>query len=120
MAAEDIPTGRFICEYTGEIISEEEAIKREDDYSLNCADETMACYMYFFQHAKKVMCVDATSPEKAPGYGRLINHSRKGGNLETVKHIVDKEPHLIFISKRNIKKGEEFSYDVSFIYYLLY
>ena len=42
--------GGLICEYSGELISYEEAKKREVDYS---NDESIGCYMYYFSHKNK-------------------------------------------------------------------
>lgn len=39
--------GELICEYSGELISHEEAKAREDVYS---KDESVGCYMYYFEH----------------------------------------------------------------------
>ena len=39
--------GELICEYSGELISYEEAKAREERYS---TDETIGCYMYYFEH----------------------------------------------------------------------
>lgn len=39
--------GDFICEYSGELISYEEALSREKKYS-NSPDT--GCYMYYFEH----------------------------------------------------------------------
>ena len=42
--------GELICEYSGELISHEEAKRREADYS---KDESIGCYMYYFNHKNK-------------------------------------------------------------------
>ena len=39
--------GDLICEYSGELISYEEAKTREEQYSKN---ESVGCYMYYFEH----------------------------------------------------------------------
>lgn len=39
--------GELICEYSGELISYEEAKTREELYS---KDESVGCYMYYFEH----------------------------------------------------------------------
>lgn len=39
--------GDFICEYSGELISYEEALRREEEYS---EDADTGCYMYYFEH----------------------------------------------------------------------
>ena len=39
--------GEFVCEYAGELIPEEEAVLREEEY---LKDTSVGCYMFFFQH----------------------------------------------------------------------
>lgn len=47
MAARKFEKGEFVVEYAGELISMEEAQKREAVYS---QDENIGCYMYYFKH----------------------------------------------------------------------
>ncbi len=42
--------GDFICEYSGELISFEEAKTKEAEYS---KDSDVGCYMYYFEHKSK-------------------------------------------------------------------
>jgi histone-lysine N-methyltransferase SETD8 len=42
--------GDLICEYSGDLISEKEAVKRENEY---LEDPSIGCYMYFFMHRSK-------------------------------------------------------------------
>ena len=39
--------GELLCEYSGELISHAEALKRESTYE---KDPSIGCYLYFFQH----------------------------------------------------------------------
>ncbi len=39
--------GEFLCEYSGELITEKEAKEREQEYS---EDATVGCYVYYFSH----------------------------------------------------------------------
>ena len=52
--------------------------------------------------------VDAT--EESNHFGRLLNHSRSG-NLCPKVYVVEDEPHLIFLARKSISKGEELTYD---------
>ena len=45
-----IPTGTFICEYSGMLISKKEAVAVEKEYEM---DETTGCYMYYFRFKGK-------------------------------------------------------------------
>ncbi|XP_074598125.1 N-lysine methyltransferase KMT5A-like isoform X2 [Brevipalpus obovatus] len=96
--------GDFICEYAGELLSYTDA-KREKEHG----KKDRGCYMYFFEYKGKKWCVDATEPDET--LGRLINHSKKLANLKT--KIVEHRglPRLIFIATKDIKSGEELSYD---------
>ena len=60
-------------------------------------------YIFFLTHS-----VDATA--ESSRLGRLLNHSRNG-NCTTKSLVVNEIPRLILIAKRDIKKGEELSYD---------
>ena len=39
--------GDFVCEYSGELITFDEAKRREKDYS---DDSSIGCYMYYFEY----------------------------------------------------------------------
>ena len=39
--------GELVCEYSGELISHEEAKRREEEYG---RDTAIGCYMYYFTH----------------------------------------------------------------------
>lgn len=98
--------GDFVLEYCGELISTEEAKKRELNYATN---ENVGCYMYYFTHGNKQYCVDAT--KETTRLGRLVNHSKKGSNLKTKTFVIEETPHLILVADRDIFPGEELLYD---------
>lgn len=103
-----IPMGHFVCEYRGELISNETALDREDLYT-NDPNLCDKCYMYYFKHKGVRMCVDATAPSET--VGRLINHSSTQHNLFTRKFVVNRSPRLAFIAERDIAAHEELLYD---------
>ena len=47
VSARSFTRGELICEYSGELIGHDEAKAREERYS---RDETIGCYMYYFEH----------------------------------------------------------------------
>ena len=47
MSTRPFAQGELVCEYSGELISHEEAQKREEEYS---KDSSIGCYMYYFTH----------------------------------------------------------------------
>lgn len=84
-----IAPGAFVLEYAGELLTREEALKREEVYG-----DKLGCYMFYFRFKRKQFCVDATLPgfnwtpshtvpsvqlhDSCLGFGwaRLMNHSR--------------------------------------------
>ena len=47
MSTRSFMRGELICEYSGELIGQDEAKVREERYS---RDESIGCYMYYFEH----------------------------------------------------------------------
>ncbi|CAG5124586.1 unnamed protein product [Candidula unifasciata] len=105
VATKEFEKGDFIVEYAGELIDTATAKQREKDYAAN---PEIGCYMYFFNLGPKSYCVDATA--ESGRLGRLINHSREG-NCCTKSVIVNSRPRLILLANKNIRCGEELSYD---------
>ncbi|XP_054716659.1 N-lysine methyltransferase KMT5A-A-like isoform X2 [Uloborus diversus] len=95
--------GQFVMEYHGELIDYREAKRREMLY----AEKNVGCYMYYFK-LNKCYCIDAT--EESDRLGRLINHSKRG-NLKTRIIFVKDQPRLGFFACRDVRAGEELSYD---------
>jgi len=42
-----IPRGAYVCEYSGRLLTKEEALLKEKEYE---NDETVGCYMYYFMY----------------------------------------------------------------------
>jgi SET domain-containing protein len=87
-AEEDIPKGKFIIEYFGREISQEEQCTSKSKY-------------LFEINSKKT--IDGTIRENT---ARYINHSCRP-NCE----VEIKKGRVLVFSKRNIEAGEELSYD---------
>uniref|UniRef100_A0A7N8XUP8 Euchromatic histone-lysine N-methyltransferase 1a n=1 Tax=Mastacembelus armatus TaxID=205130 RepID=A0A7N8XUP8_9TELE len=100
-AMQDIPQGTFICEYVGEIITDAEADKRENDFFLFTLDNKVG----------DVHCIDA---RLFGNIGRFINHLCEP-NLLAVKvftiHQDLRFPRIAFFSSRPIKAGEQIGFD---------
>uniref|UniRef100_A0A8C5B454 Euchromatic histone-lysine N-methyltransferase 1b n=1 Tax=Gadus morhua TaxID=8049 RepID=A0A8C5B454_GADMO len=101
-ALQDIPQGTFICEYVGEIISEEEAEMRKNDTYLFSMDNKVHTDVY---------CIDAHF------YGnisRFINHMCEP-NLFACRVFTSHQdlrfPHIAFFACENIKAGEELGFN---------
>jgi hypothetical protein len=102
-ALQDIPEGETIIEYVGEIISWKEADKRHPSNP----DDPNHTFYFSIADGKKV--IDAAVGGNA---ARWINHSCKP-NCESDE---DDDTHRVFIKAlRNIKAGEELSYDYGLI-----
>lgn len=52
VAARRFRKGELVCEYAGEMVSHEEAKKREEEYA---ADSSIGCYMYYFEFKTRKM-----------------------------------------------------------------
>jgi [histone H4]-lysine20 N-methyltransferase SETD8 len=105
-AAKYFAKGEFVCEYAGEMISYALAKEREAKYS---NDSSIGCYMYFFEYKSKSYCIDATA--ETDRLGRLLNHSKLGGNCHTKLFEINSKPYLILCASRDIRPGEELTYD---------
>ncbi|XP_013409361.1 uncharacterized protein LOC106172957 isoform X1 [Lingula anatina] len=98
---QDVPQGTFICEYIGELISDSEADRREDDSYLFDLDNKDG----------ETYCIDARH------YGnvsRFINHLCEP-NVIPVKVFIEHQdlrfPRICFFASRDIKSGEELGFD---------
>ncbi|KAK6195050.1 hypothetical protein SNE40_000564 [Patella caerulea] len=100
-ALTDIPKGSFICEYIGELISDCEADRREDDSYLFDLDNKDG----------ETYCIDA---RKYGNIARFINHLCEP-NVIPVKVFVEHQdlrfPRICFFSSRDIKAHEELGFD---------
>ncbi|XP_023144429.2 histone-lysine N-methyltransferase EHMT1a isoform X1 [Amphiprion ocellaris] len=100
-AMQDIPQGTFICEYVGEIITDAEADKRENDSFLFTLDNKVG----------DVHCVDA---RLFGNIGRFINHLCEP-NLLAVRvftmHQDLRFPRIAFFSSKPIKAGDQIGFD---------
>ncbi|VDM45468.1 unnamed protein product [Toxocara canis] len=90
----------FVCEYTGQLISGEEADRREDDnYLFEIIDDASS------------YCIDA---KHHGNVSRFVNHSCDA-NLMIVRVVWDANvrhfPHICFFAKNNITRGEELTID---------
>ncbi|KAM8705804.1 hypothetical protein ACLKA7_010149 [Drosophila subpalustris] len=101
--------GEFVCEYVGEIITSDEANERGKAY-----DDKGRTYLFDLDYnttAESEYTIDAAN------YGNIshfINHSCDP-NLAVfpcwIEHLNVAMPHLVFFTLRQIKPGEELSFD---------
>uniref|UniRef100_A0ACD5ZN75 Uncharacterized protein n=1 Tax=Avena sativa TaxID=4498 RepID=A0ACD5ZN75_AVESA len=112
-AAEPIPRGTFVCEYVGEVV-------KDDDAMRNVESDTKSACSYLFDMASHIdrgrVDTSGTCPYMidATRYGnvsRFINHSC-WPNLSTRLVVVESRlAHVGLFANLDIAAGEELSYD---------
>ena len=95
-ATRDFKKDEMIIEYTGEKISEEEANRRGGKYLFELNDK---------------WTIDGKGRENV---ARYLNHSCKPN---CYPQIDDEEEHIYIYAKRNIKAGEELTYNYGKMYF---
>lgn len=103
-ATHDIPAETFIIEYVGEVLDNKQFEKRAKKYSEN------KNIHYYFMALKSNAIIDAT---KKGNISRFINHSCDP-NAETQKWTVNGELRVGFFSRKDIKSGEEITFDYQY------
>lgn len=103
-ADQDIAAETFIIEYVGEVLDNKQFEKRAKKYSEN------KNVHYYFMALKSNAIIDAT---KKGNISRFINHSCDP-NAETQKWTVNGELRVGFFSKKDIKAGEEITFDYQY------
>ncbi|XP_072289075.1 histone-lysine N-methyltransferase EHMT1a isoform X2 [Eucyclogobius newberryi] len=100
-AMQDIPQGTFICEYVGEIITDTEADKREDD-------------SFLFTLGNKVGEAHCIDSRLYGNIGRFLNHLCEP-NLLAVKvftmHQDLRFPRIAFFTSRPVRAGDQIGFD---------
>jgi histone-lysine N-methyltransferase SETD2 len=100
-AVEDVPAGTFLIEYVGEVISNQECMRR-------LQERPTRHYYYLTLDASE--CIDAT---ERGNLARFINHSCNP-NAETQKWWVGGEIRVGIFALRDISAGEEITFDYQF------
>jgi SET domain-containing protein len=98
-AAKGIKRETRIIEYVGEIISSKEADRRYDD-------EAMKVHHTFLFYLDEDSCIDAA---KGGNESRFINHSCRPN---CVAHM--KRGRIYIYALKNIRKGDELTYDYNY------
>lgn len=104
-----IPKGTFLLEYTGEIIDQEESIRRGKQY-----DEIGLSYLFdldFNEQSEAVYTIDAF---KSGNLARLINHCCEPNCRILPVTTCNQNPSIYkicYFSSRLIKEGEELTFD---------
>ncbi|KAI3959698.1 hypothetical protein MKW92_008711 [Papaver armeniacum] len=114
-SAQFVPRGEFVCEYAGELLTTQEARKRQKKYDdLASTSQFGSALLVVREHlpsgnACLRVNIDATRVGNA---ARFINHSCDGGNLSTVlvRGSGALFPRLCFFASRDILDGEELAF----------
>ncbi|CAF1056695.1 unnamed protein product, partial [Didymodactylos carnosus] len=99
----DIPKGTFLCEYVGEIITNDEFLNRMNSKYLN--DQH-----HYTMKLSQNLVIDAY---RMGNVARFANHSCQP-NCEFQKWTVDGLQRMCMFTLKNIKKHEELTYDYNF------
>lgn len=110
-----IRRGEFVCEYAGELLTTEEARRRQKRYDEFASHGRFSSALLVVREhlpsgkACLRINIDAT---RVGNVARFINHSCDGGNLSTI--LVRRSgallPHLCFFAARDIVEGEELAF----------
>nr|XP_039266370.1 histone-lysine N-methyltransferase SETD2-like isoform X1 [Styela clava] len=103
-AADDLTSGELIMEYCGEVVHQREFTRRSLEYS-----KSNHAHFYFMALSQDEV-IDATYKGNS---SRFINHSCDP-NAETQKWTVNGRLRVGFFMLKNIKKGEEITFDYQF------
>jgi len=101
-ALEDIPPDRKVIEYTGERISDREAVARFEKIWRSSGDEKKIC---LFRLSKRYILDGAVGGSGA----ELINH---GCDPNLTKRLI--RGHIFYYSRRSIRPNEELTVDYGF------
>ncbi|GIY83487.1 hypothetical protein CDAR_221441 [Caerostris darwini] len=101
---ENVPMGNFVIEYVGEVLSRHEFKQRVKQYAREKSNH------YYFMALKSDEILDAANKGNL---SRFMNHSCDP-NCETQKWTVNGNLRIGFFAKRDIKAGEELTFDYQF------
>ncbi|KAK4429611.1 Histone-lysine N-methyltransferase ASHH2 [Sesamum alatum] len=104
-ALEDISQGQFLIEYVGEVLDVHAYEARQREYALNGHKH------FYFMTLNGSEVIDACAKGNL---GRFINHSCDP-NCRTEKWMVNGEVCIGLFSLRDIKKGEEVTFDYNYV-----
>lgn len=102
---EDIPKGRFLIEYVGEVLDMPAYDARQREYA------SKGHKHFYFMTLNGSEVIDACAKGNL---GRFINHSCQP-NCRTEKWMVNGEVCIGLFATRDIKKGEELTFDYNYV-----
>ncbi|XP_040214596.1 histone-lysine N-methyltransferase SETMAR [Rana temporaria] len=107
---EAIPSGRFVCEYAGEVLGEEEACLRIKSQDPTTNNYIIAVREHLHDGRTLRTYVD---PTRIGNIGRFLNHSCRPNLAMLPVRSHSMVPRLALFAARDIPAGEELCYDYS-------
>ena len=103
-AGEDLKAGQFLIEYVGEILEEDEYLRRKKFFTASGQRH------FYFMNVGNGEVIDAS---RKGGLGRYINHSCQP-NCETQKWVVRGEIAIGLFTLEDVPAGTELTFDYNF------
>ncbi|KAL4226563.1 hypothetical protein ACF0H5_014548 [Mactra antiquata] len=103
---DSIKCGEFVCEYTGEILTEFEATRRARDQSR----KGINFIFVLREHVTSGIVTTFIDPSSSGNIGRFINHSCEPNMCIRPVRVHNLVPRVCFFVNRDIKAGEELAY----------
>lgn len=108
-ATELIQHGEFVCEYAGEVIGQEEAVRRTKfQQSHSQMNYIISVVEHFGGSDKRV--VTFVDPKSCGNIGRFLNHSCEPNLKMFPVRVNSTIPHLALFASRMISPGEELTF----------
>ena len=95
----------FVVEYAGRLVDLPTSLKLHNEVY----GEEDGSYMFWFKAKGTSWAIDAT--EETPRLGRLINHSLRQFNLIPKVFILEGQPRIYLVARRDINPGEELTFN---------
>ena len=99
-----LPQGAFFMEYLGELITKQEAVKRDKLYG----DQGKGCFLLYFKHRGEHLAVDATLISRK---GKFINHNKQGNLMLKVALDNKMQARVLLVTTRKVGAGDTMEYN---------
>ncbi|XP_073501143.1 histone-lysine N-methyltransferase SETMAR [Phyllobates terribilis] len=107
---ENVPSGRFVCEYAGEVLGPEEVRRRIREQDPDSNNYIIAVREHL--HSGRVL-ETFVDPTYVGNVGRFLNHSCQPNLVMVPVRTHSMVPRLALFAARDIQAGEELCYDYS-------
>lgn len=107
---ENIPSGRFVCEYAGEVLGPEEVCRRIQAQDPEANNYIIAVREHL--HSGRIL-ETFIDPTYVGNIGRFLNHSCLPNLVMVPVRTHSMVPRLALFAARDIQAGEELCYDYS-------